>query len=84
MAAAVKAQFSALRASVGGRAGALGLADNEEIFQSLCSEGQHEPVPPLIMLSLEIFGIAQQGHCAGAVYVNTFARSVISHGMCLI
>lgn len=44
MAAVVRAQFSASKASVGGRAGALGLAENEEIFRSLCSEGQPQPL----------------------------------------
>lgn len=39
MAAVVQAQFSASKASAGGRPGALSLADNEEIFHSLCSEG---------------------------------------------
>ncbi|CAL5227822.1 g10850 [Coccomyxa viridis] len=39
MAAVVQAQFSASKASAGGRAGALALADNEHILQSLCCEG---------------------------------------------
>ena len=39
MAAVVRAQFSASKASAGGRAGALALAENEHIFQSLCCEG---------------------------------------------
>ena len=39
MAAVVRAQFSASKASAGGRAGALALADNEHILQSLCCEG---------------------------------------------
>ena len=47
MAAVVRAQFSASKASVGGRAGALGLAGNEEIFQSLCSEGQAQLCCPV-------------------------------------
>lgn len=41
MAAVVRAQFSASKASAGGRAGALALAENEHIFQSLCCEGEH-------------------------------------------
>ncbi len=40
MAAVVKAQFSASKATSGGRAGALSLADNKEIFHSLCRDGQ--------------------------------------------
>ena len=48
MAAVVKAQFSASKATAGGRAGALSLADNEEIFRSLCSEGRLHKYPTYI------------------------------------
>ena len=40
MAAVVRVQFSASKASAGGRAGALALAENEHIMRSLCCEGR--------------------------------------------
>ena len=48
MAAVVLTQFTPSKASAGGRAGALGLADNEEIFLSLCSAGKASCIDELL------------------------------------
>ena len=54
MAAVVRAQFSASKASAGGRAGALALAENEHIMQSLCCEGKRPGVHPDVAITPSI------------------------------